>query len=723
MDANFMLQDTFGISIAGLLFALIFIFPGHLTGWLLDIFSFRERTPIVQIIMGMTFSLMITPAVLFLIYRFSSSKIIIVSLWVIAIISGYILFGSYKRLKSNGYREDKEVRNKKIAILLGIFWVMFAIFTFVNLQIDHRLYFSNNSYDLTTRVSVVDAITRTGVPPVNPTYYPGRPVEIDLLYYYWYILGSIIDQIGGKLVLPHHAMIASIIWAGGLLFATVATYMRIRNGITSAQIWKKSLIATQLFAISGLDVIVVSILFILFKVSQGYLPFQGGIEAWNMPIMSWLNAVAWVPHHLGAALACMISIPMLIQLTKTTSIAEKLKYTMMIGFGFASAFGLSVWVMVLFSIFWIVWAIYLAITQKKYQMVFWMCTSALFGILVLAPFLRGLLQSQSSSPDSFLAAASPSPNSVLPVALYVRPFILSDFFDANDVTKSLMNLFLLPINYIFELGFFFVVAILWYKERYKPYGKDNQIYVAELILVAVSTIMLSFSYSTLTAVNDFGIRGWLPTQFVLVVWASDLLLPVLQAQLWITPKSFSPFKKSGSFGRVMGTFLIVGLLTTTLEFVSLRTWSILVDLNVTGPNNGVSPDTYLGERTYDARRAYEYLRQNVAQDAIIQSNPTIILDRPAGLYGSKQMVIADRTAYGVSADSFNQLSADIGSVFTQEESDWQFIDTKCRQYSIDYLIINDVDPLWRNMQTLSRTRTPFYQNDHYIIFSCGDSDS
>jgi hypothetical protein len=481
-----MLQDLFGITIALLLFALIFIFPGHATGWLLDIFSFRKRTPIVQIIMGMTISLMITPAVLFLVYRFSSPKIIIVSLWVIGIISGYILFSRWKSLKSILYGGDDEVRHKRIAIMFAFFWVIFSVFTFVNLQIDHRLYFSNNSYDLTTRVSVVNAITRTGVPPINPTYYPGRPVDMNLLYYYWYILGSIVDQMGGKIVLAHHAMIASIIWAGGLLFATVATYMRIRDDNIAGQIWKKSVIAIQLFAISGLDVIVVSLLFLLFKVYQGYLPFQGGIEAWNMPIMSWLNAIAWVPHHLAAALACMISIPMIIQVTKTTAIADKLKYAIMIGFGFASAFGLSVWVMVVFGIFWIVWGIYLGFTQKKFQLVFWMCISALFGILVLAPFLQGLLQSQSSSVIRF-AATSPSPNSVLPMGLYVRPFILSDFIDTTNMRKNLMNLFLLPINYIFELGFFFVVAILWYKQLYKPNWKDNQMYAAELFLIIVST--------------------------------------------------------------------------------------------------------------------------------------------------------------------------------------------------------------------------------------------
>jgi hypothetical protein len=165
------------------------------------------------------------------------------------------------------------------------------------------------------------------------------------------------------------------------------------------------------------------------------------------------------------------------------------------------------------------------------------------------------------------------------------------------------------------------------------------------------------------------------------------------------------------------------MLTTGLEFVSLRTWSILVDLNVTGPNNGVSPDTHLGERTYEARRAYEYLRTNAAPDAIIQSNPLINLDRPAGLYGSHQMVIADRTAYGVPDDVLKQLSREVGLIFTNPANDWSFIDSICRLYSIDYIIINDLDPIWKRLETLKESREPFYQNIRYIIFACGDTAS
>ena len=714
MDVNFMLQDLFGVTIALLLFALIFIFPGYITGWSLDIFSFRERTPTVQIIMAMTVSLMIVPAIVFLLYRLSSPKLVIICLWVIGLMSGYIFFGKHKSLKRIIYGNDTEVRSQKIAVLVAIGWVVFSVFTLADVQIDHRLYFSNNSYDMTTRVAVVDAITRTGVPPINPSYYPGRLVPLDLLYYYWYILCSVVDEMGGSLVSAYQAMIASITWAGALLFATVATYLRMRDDQASAQVWKKSLIGIQLLAISGLDAIFFSIIMILFKVYRGYLPFQGGVEGWNTPIMSWLNALAWVPHHLVAALACMISLPMLIQIRETTSVASQLKYAILIGFGFASAFGLSVWVMVVFGIFWTVWAIYLIILQKQYQLVFWMCISATFGILTVTPFLFGIFQNQPASSSSGL-----------PVALYVRPFLFSSFIDTTTTWKSLIDLLLLPVNYLFELGFFFVVALLWYQQRYKPHGAENPMYIAELLLVVVSITTLSFVrsdiYSNLRGFNDIGIRGWLPMQFVLVVWGSDLLLPALGSKSWITPGSFSAFKRTGRLGQLMGAFFVIGFLTTTLEFVSLRTWSILVDLNVTGPNNGLSPDAHLGERTFDARRAYEYLRQNTAPDVIIQNNPTVILDRSAGLYGSRQMVIADRTAYGVPADIFNQYSRDIGSIFAPSVVDWQFIDAKCRQYSIDFIIINDIDPLWKNIQRLSETRNPFYQSDRYIVYPCGGS--
>ena len=246
MPSNFTLQDIFGILLAISLFPFVFVFPGYVIGWVLDLFDFKRRTSIAQIIMAMPVSASIVPAGAFLIYRFTSSTFVIGILILLAIIGIYIFTKFYKPSS-----HDNEYR--KLAVTFALLWITLSILTLVDLQIDGRLYFSTNSYDLTTRVSVVDAITRTGVPPVNPSYYPGHPVLLNFLYYYWYILASIVDQMGGGLVSAYQAMIASVSWAGILLFATLATYLRVRDKQSSQHAWKKSFMAIQFFAVGGLD--------------------------------------------------------------------------------------------------------------------------------------------------------------------------------------------------------------------------------------------------------------------------------------------------------------------------------------------------------------------------------------------------------------------------------------------------------------------------------------
>jgi hypothetical protein len=60
------------------------------------------------------------------------------------------------------------------ALLLILFgWLVLSALSLVDLQWGEcELYFSVASYDHTTRVSIIDAMMRTGVPPINPSYYP-----------------------------------------------------------------------------------------------------------------------------------------------------------------------------------------------------------------------------------------------------------------------------------------------------------------------------------------------------------------------------------------------------------------------------------------------------------------------------------------------------------------------------------------------------------------------
>jgi hypothetical protein len=146
-----------------------------------------------------------------------------------------------------------------------------------------------------------------------------------------------------------------------------------------------------------------------------------------------------------------------------------------------------------------------------------------------------------------------------------------------------------------------------------------------------------------------------------------------------------------------------------------------VDQNIVGLPNDLSPDMQLGERTYFARQTYYYIQKHIPEQDIIQNNPAHILDRPSGLYGNHQMAIADRTAYGISQENFDVLRNGVSEIFQmQSTSAWEAIDPLCRQYSINYIIVGDLDPIWSSIRSLSAQRAPVYKNPYYTVFNCGN---
>ena len=126
------------------------------------------------------------------------------------------------------------------------------------------------------------------------------------------------------------------------------------------------------------------------------------------------------------------------------------------------------------------------------------------------------------------------------------------------------------------------------------------------------------------------------------------------------------------------------------------------------------------QRYYSARLAFDYLRGHLPAQAITQNNPQNFLDRGAGLYGSRQMVVADRTALGIQKADFEGLVVKVGNMFRNIHTlDWQPIDAICQEYSIDTLIIQDTDPVWWNLPILKLQRSALYENAHYALFACG----
>ncbi|MCJ7435250.1 MAG: hypothetical protein MUO77_17355, partial [Anaerolineales bacterium] len=153
----------------------------------------------------------------------------------------------------------------------------------------------------------------------------------------------------------------------------------------------------------------------------------------------------------------------------------------------------------------------------------------------------------------------------------------------------------------------------------------------------------------------------------------------------------------------------VGILTSTLDVISLR-FGYPVILGKT-----------VGRQSYSAHLAYDYLRDQIPADVITQNNPLDVADRPGGLYGTHQMVISERTAYGFPLSVFNKLTDEVRILFTNEDvANWQLTDRICREHLIDVLIIKDTDPIWSSLINLKTQRPALYENTHYALFACGN---
>jgi len=390
---------------------------------------------------------------------------------------------------------------------------------------------------------------------------------------------------------------------------------------------------------------------------------------------------------------------MLIHSARGKSTSKQFIILTIAGFGFASALGLSIYVTLVFVVLWGIWFITIFFQKTGRNLLLPMIIAGIVAILLAGPFLTGLFQIGGSGDSG-----------QLPIVFEIRTFLQLESFvkEWSPVARSLIMLAVLPINYLFELGFFFMAGLYWIKIKDKKTFRSNPFYLAEILMLTVVLLIGSCLRSTLITSNDLGWRAWLPGQFILLIWGVDVL-----ENLVFTSKPVSSTPREAKKNRnLLLVFLSIGILTSVMDAVLLRTaWPVMTGADVT-------------EKYYSARLAYDYLRDNIPANIITQNNPLNYVDRPSGLYGTHQMVIADRTSYGVSSDDFNKLAEEIGLIFRSENvKDWQFIDHTCQKYSIDILIIEDTDLIWNSIPALKVQRPPLYENTHYALFACGDYDA
>lgn len=663
---NFTLSDTLSALLGTFLFPIVTLFPGYVAGWAFDLFGFRQRLFGTRLAIAILLSLAMGPVFFYLIALFLSLQAAVVCAGILAVIF-FLLFFAKEQV-------GKDVRWGFFAGI-GAAWTIFVIVSLVNIQWGDQLWLSVVTFDQTGRVSIIDAITRTGVPPINPSYYPGEAVLLTYLYYFWYVLCSLVDLLGGRLVDARAALVASSVWSGVGLISVVSLYLRLRNGNLKTHIWRGVLLLT----VSGLDILPAMLLMLATR------QIIGSVDVWNTWIVSWIGSALWVPHHLAALTAGLTAL-LLLQYARQEDISYRRAYPLFSGWALASVAGLSIWVVFVFAIFWVIWLIVLLFKGGDRFSIFAVFFSALAALLISTPFLVGLVQ-------------SPSLGTGFPIAFEVRSFLqLETFTDhLSFFWRSLVMLMALPVNYLMELGFFGIAGMYWLSTLEGRSIVSNSYTFTESLLLAVTLGIASFLRSTIGS-NDLGWRTWLVGQFVLLVWGVDI---------WIYFSASSSISHMRT-KRILLVFMLLGISTSVIDAALLRTaWPFMTSIEES-------------RRYYSARIAYEYIRDHTRETTIVQNNPFIFVDRPSGLYGARQMVVSSRTPYEMDmADDFEQLMDGVGSLFLGEMVDWCEIDRVCDRYCIDVLVLSDTDPIWQNMTELKAYRVPMYENEHYAVFACG----
>ncbi|MBN8656170.1 MAG: hypothetical protein J0M11_10565 [Anaerolineae bacterium] len=671
-NINFMLQDILSTILGFFLFPLVLIVPGYVIGWWLDLFDFRRRLLHSRLALALLLSFTVSPILFYLstsLFSYAGTSIMVLVLFLICV---GMLF------------HDKPVfpsmRNKAMIWVIACagIWIVFALFSLVDIQWGEELYYSVAGFDHATRISIVDAMARTGVPPVNPSYFPGQPVKLSFLYFFWYILGGFIDFIGGSLVDARGAFFASAIWCGLGLMAAISFYLRLRSKEKRLDVWALAVTGIGLLTVTGLD------FFPAILIMSNLKTPIADIEHWNEQVSAWMSSLLWVPHHIAALVAGVVAVMLVLSLRDQT---KKRQFILMAvaGAAFASAFGLSIWVTFVFVLFWGICLLRNLWNKADRSFVFPMVFAGFFALLLSAGFLAGIFSGLGSATAS---------GGGLPIIFDVRSFIFVDIVaeESPRIIQTILRLLFLPLNYFLEFGFYFLVPFIWFRQRRHELNSNQ--YLVELFLFCASFLIGTFMRSTLIVNNDLGWRSWLPGQFILLIWGVDVLASF---------KTNMPTRTQAN----LIFLLIFGLLSTLLNLGLLRFEPILAG-------------SEFGARSLSARKAYTTILQTLPTDIVVQYNPVSYVNRPAGLYGMRQSAISDRTAYGISTDIFLERVAEVGEIFTLKDvSSWQPVDNFCEQNFIDVLVIEDTDTLWESIAILKTDRQPHYLDDTFAVFSCG----
>ena len=686
---DFTVVDTLG-TLKACLALLPFMFaPGYVAGWALDLFGFRQRRPILRLILAIPLSIAICPMLSYLLARFLEP-----GLWAfyIGVFAACVLLLVREARRAQLWPLSKYTW---VALCLMAVWGLVAVGSMVDLQIGDELYPPIVAYDHSVRTALTVAIARH-VPPNNPFF--ANAVAPLRYHYLWLLFCSLPMKVFH--LSPRCVVYSSVVWCGLALMCVIALglkfLVRVQTGVE-----RKTLLAVGLLCVTGLDILPTLYL------AASWRLWQADMEKWNEPqITSWAGSLLWVPHNVAALIACFVAF-LLLRHQSDSNQGWAPALVIVAGIAFASAVGMSVYVTFTFVVAVLLWLLVL-VTRKGWLELAMFATAGSMALLCALPYLLSLRGPAGGS--AFLEFA-------------LRPFPLGIIL-ARQIGASLRsqpalnvaNAIFLPINYALELGFFLVVGVVRLGQLMRGSIAASANELAAWTMVLTSFLVGTFLRSSTLSTNDLGWRCFLPAQLILLLWGATIVHDCLfHRSSVVAPTASSSWARGW-----LATLLILGILGTGYQVFMLRMYPVLVDRGAMAGESWVTPNRQFGKRTYALRSAYETLDAQLPASAVLQSNPAtedLILHM---LYSAHDSAAGDGECgadFGGDPGVCAQRVQKLAGLFTFP--DGSSLDATCREYGIDAVVVEDSDRVWREPSSWIWTRRPAVANDYVRAFRCG----
>lgn len=697
-----MLPDLPGVLIAIVLFALVALAPGWVVAHWTNLLSFRSRFFTLKLAIAIAGSLAVSPIVLVLIVRWTNLHVgaavilLLALLAVVAIIRGMRIQRRIERAERVQLARRRWLR---IVVNIALVWMIIVLAWLLDVRIQDRLYVSVPWIDHSKRVAWIDAIMRTGVPPINPSTHPGHPVKM-FYYYGWYVWSATVQTLGGGLVRPLHVLIAGVVWSGWAFIGSLALALRYLGGVSARRLRNSWLVATILLCVTGLDIGHGLLRLFNFFNAGGTANPPRTTEWWNEQVTGFFDMMLWVPHHVSAVVVGIFALSLFRWQNSSDpprGRAAMVTAHVALAVSLASLATLSLYVALPLGLFLGCYAAWCLVARRTRE------ATTLIGVAVIALLLAA----------QFLYDLLTAPGAGSAVAFTIREFTPVEVIlrsRTSPLVVQLVNLVLLPFNWFMEFGFYFVAGIvywIWRRVQKRPVDR----FAAGLFWTSI--LVASFLRSTIGG-NDLGWRSIMWAQIVLLIWSVEPASAMWAGLFGTKAPSAETESLLDRFPRTISTLVllaVLGVASTAYDMFLLRfSFALWPDMEVEPP------------RALALRQAYEWVSDNLPTDAIVQHNLIIGLDVFAGHYCNRQLVFAEPiqlNAQGIDLKQFQVMANDIFQLFIRPKSPKDVHDVATR-LGITVLIAKDTDPNWTRKDSWFWTQPALYENSRVRIIATKD---